>query len=173
MSERRFPWRTLLFVSLAFNVLVVGAVIGAKAAGVRFERDAPGMAGAMERAPGPRAFMRALSPESRALVREDLTDAWFASRPLRMESRQARRALYEAAMEEPYDAQKVRTAFAAMRQTDQATLAAFHDALSESLGKLDATERRRVVRAVAEAQRRGWPRQQEKMRQRGPRQQEQ
>jgi uncharacterized membrane protein len=35
MSESRFPWRTLLFISLAVNLLVIGAVAGAVVSGVR------------------------------------------------------------------------------------------------------------------------------------------
>ncbi len=39
MSDSRFPWRTLLFVSVALNLLVVGAVAGAWSAGMP-NRDA-------------------------------------------------------------------------------------------------------------------------------------
>jgi uncharacterized membrane protein len=155
MSERRFPWRTLLFVSLAFNLLIVGAAIGAKAAGVRLEREE--QAAGLQRAPAPRAFMRALSPQARTAVRADLVRAWFSSRDLRARSREARRALYQAAGEEPYDAGKVRAAFAAVRAADQATLAAFHDAIADSFGKLDAAERKKALEAIVSAQRQPRP----------------
>jgi uncharacterized membrane protein len=147
----RFPLRTILFVSLALNLLFVGALIGARAAGVRLERA--GVEQAFQRGPGPRAFMGALSPENRAMFREELARTWLSSREERAQSRRARRALYAAAAEEPYDAEKVRAAFAAQRTADQATIAVFHDAIAEALGKVDPAERRRVIDAVAQAQR--------------------
>ena len=80
----RFPWRTLLFISLALNLLIVGAVAGAWGAGVRLQREANARA-VVERMPGPRAFLRALPPETRAMMRQRAGGSWG-------ESREARRA---------------------------------------------------------------------------------
>ncbi len=42
-APKRFPW-PLLFISLAFNLLIFGAVGGAYFAGVRIERTTSGAA---------------------------------------------------------------------------------------------------------------------------------
>src|SRR5690349_20998547 len=114
----RFPWRTLLFISFAVNLLVVGAAAGAYFGGARLERATPGAP--MERLPGPRAFMAALPPETRNKIQEDFIASLAQTRPLRATARQAHIDAFEAVRTEPYDAERVRAAFSRMRIADSA-----------------------------------------------------
>jgi uncharacterized membrane protein len=149
MRESRFPWRTLLFLSLAFNLLVIGAVIGAVGAGVRLQREAAGAV--IERMPGPRAFLAALPPETRAKVRRELVRSWRESRDLRRSAAQARRDAFAAAAQEPYDVERVQAAFAELREADQAAIAVFHDNVAEALGALTPEERSEALEALRRA----------------------
>jgi uncharacterized membrane protein len=150
MSDTRFPWRTLLFVSLALNLLVIGAVGGAFLSGARVERE--GSTGAVvERLPGPRAFLRALPEETRALMRQKLADSWQTSRETRQAAIQARRDAFAAAAQEPYDAARVRAAFERLRAADQAAIAVFHDDVVEAFGELTPEQRREALEALRNA----------------------
>lgn len=149
MSEGRFPWRTLLFVSAAVNLLGLGAVVGAVGAGVRLQREAP--EALVERIPGPRAFLTALPPETRAKVRQELVRSWADSRALRQEALQARREAFAAAMAEPYDTARVRTAFARLRVADQAAIGVFHDDIAEAFAELSPEERRAALESLRRA----------------------
>lgn len=149
MSESRFPWRTLLFLSLAFNLLVIGAAIGAVGAGVRLQREAAGAV--IERMPGPRAFLAALPAETRVKVRRELVRSWRESRELRRAAAQARRDAFEAAAQEPYDVERVQAAFAQLREADQAAIAVFHDNVAEALGALTLEERSEALQALRRA----------------------
>lgn len=151
MSEQsRFPWRTVLFISLALNLLLVGAAAGAWGAGVRLEREASRGA-VVERMPGPRAFLRALPPETRAIMRERLADSWGESREARQAAIQARRDAFAAAASEPYDAGRVRAAFERLRAADQTAIAVFHDNLAEAFGTLTPEQRREALEALRRA----------------------
>jgi uncharacterized membrane protein len=150
MSDSRFPWRTLLFSSLAVNLLVVGAVAGAWGAGVRLEREAN--AGAVvERFPGPRAFLQALPPETRTMMREELAASWGESRDKRQAAVQARREAFAAVAQEPYDAVRVRAAFERLRAADQTAIAVFHDNVIEAFGRLTPEQRREALEALRTA----------------------
>jgi uncharacterized membrane protein len=149
MSDARFPWRTLLFVSLAFNLLVIGAVAGALGAGVRLQRDAP--QAAMARLPGPRAFIAALPPETRVKMRRELARSSVETRALRRAAVQARREAFAAASAEPYDQARVREAFARQREADQAVVGVFHDNIVEAFASLTPEERREALTALRRA----------------------
>lgn len=149
MSERKFPWRTLLFLSVALNLLVIGGAIGALGAGVRLEREAPEVA--VVRMPGARAFLAALPPETRAKMRTELAETWRESRELRRAALQARVEAFEAASAEPYDVERVRAAFARLRAADQAAIGAFHDNVVEAFGRLTPDERRTALQALRDA----------------------
>jgi uncharacterized membrane protein len=146
MSDKPFPWRTLLFISVALNLLAVGAIAGAYGAGVRLEREAP--QAAIARMPGARAFLAALPPETRAKMRTELADSWQESRQARQAARDARRAAFEAAAAEPYDVERVRAAFVQLRAADQAAIAVFHDNVVEAFGRLSTEERREALEAL-------------------------
>lgn len=149
MSESKFPWRTLLFVSAALNVLAIGAVVGAIGAGVRFQREAPGAV--VDRMPGPRAFMAALPEPTREKMRNEFADSWDQSRTARQAARLARREAFEAAAAEPYDAARVRAAFARLRAADQAAVGVFHDNIVDAFARLSPEERREAMTALRRA----------------------
>lgn len=143
MSERTFPWRTLLFISVAINLLIVGAALGAFGAGVRLERQTSNTP-----FPAPRALMAALPQETRAAVRSELARTWMETRALRQHAGQARREAFDAAAAEPFDTARVRTAFARVRTADDAALAAFHDNMIATLARMSPEERRRAIAAM-------------------------
>ncbi|MBY0562904.1 MAG: periplasmic heavy metal sensor [Hyphomonadaceae bacterium] len=146
MSARPFPWRTLLFASVALNLLMVGAAIGALGAGVRRERAASGEA--VAHMAGPRAFVNALPEEARGPVRQGLARSWTESREARRTAAQARREAYATAMAEPYDTERVRLALARMRAADQAALGVFHDNIADLLSEMTPAERRVAIQAL-------------------------
>jgi uncharacterized membrane protein len=149
MTETRFPWRTLLFASVALNLLLIGAAVGGYAAGVRVEREAPGAV--VDRLPGPRAFIAALPAETRAKVRGEFESSWTQSREARTSARQARREAFEAAAAEPYDRDAVRAAFARLREADQRAVGVFHDNVVDAFAELTPEERRRALIALRRA----------------------
>jgi uncharacterized membrane protein len=145
----RFPWRTLLFVSLALNLLIIGAVAGAYGAGVRLQRETA--AAIVDRAPGPRAFLAALPPETRVKMRRELARSWVESRELRRAAVEARREAFAAAAAEPYDAEQVRAAFGRLRQADQNAVAVFHNNVADAFATLSPEERREALEALRTA----------------------
>jgi uncharacterized membrane protein len=145
----RFPWRTLLFLSVALNLLAIGAVAGAWGAGVRLQREVGDAV--VARMPGPRAFLRALPPETREIMRRELADSWTESRELRRAALQARREAFETASTEPYDAERVRAAFARLREADQRAIAVFHDNVADAFARLTPEQRREAMEALARA----------------------
>ena len=148
MSERTFPWRTLLFVSVAINLLIAGTVVGAYTSGVRVERFASATA---TRLPGPRAMMAALPQETRAKVRDQVARTWLQTRTLRQQAAQARRDAFDAATTEPFDAVRVRAAFARVRSSDDAALAEFHNNMIDAFAQMNPEERRRAINALRTA----------------------
>lgn len=145
----RFPWRTLLFLSVALNLLIIGAVAGAWGAGVRVQREIGDAV--VARMPGPRAFLSALPPETREIMRRELADSWTESRELRRAALQARRDAFAAASTEPYDIERVRPAFARLREADQRAIAVFHDNVVEAFARLTPEQRREAMEALARA----------------------
>ena len=146
MSERTFPWRTLLFISVAINLLIVGVAVGAYGAGLRFERQGAGAPFA-----GPRSLLAALPQDARAKVRSQLEQTWAQTRALRQQAGQARRDAFDAAAVEPFDPARVRAAFARVRAADAASFGAFHDNMIAALAQMTPDERRRAIDAMREA----------------------
>jgi len=149
MSERPFPWRTLLFVSVAINLLVIGAAVGAYSAGVRVQRES-GEA-IVARAPGVRAFLAAVPAEARPQLRREFGESWRETRELRRAAMEARREAYEAAATEPYDAARVRAAYANLRAADQAVIGVFHDNVADAFADLTPEQRRDVLERLRRA----------------------
>lgn len=150
-----FPWRTALFISVALNLIVVSAAVGAFLSGARLEQPAPEAAEEPQlndRLAGQRAFMMALPPETRATLRRELGRDVIAMRAQRTAAREARIALFQAARTEPYDAARVRAAFAAVRQADMALLEGFHNSLSDALGRIEPAERAAALDALGRRQ---------------------
>jgi uncharacterized membrane protein len=144
-----FPWRTLLFLSVALNLLVIGAIAGAFGAGVRLQREVGDAV--VARMPGPRAFLAALPPETREIMRRELADSWGESRELRRAALQARRDAFAAASAEPYDAERVRAAFAQLREADQRAIGVFHDNVVEAFARLTPEQRSEAMDALRRA----------------------
>ena len=152
MSDtKRVPWRTLLFVSAAINLVLIGGAIGAYSAGARLERPA---AQRNDPAPVPafsgqqRLFLAAMPPEVRARMREEMVQGAAQSRELRQAAAQARRDAFEAAAREPYDAARVKQAFARMRQADQEVVGVFHDRVADTFATMTPEERRGALESL-------------------------
>ncbi len=156
-----FPWRTLLFLSLAFNLLLIGGAVGAYTAGVRVQREAPAVVGAAIPA-GPGAFMLALPPDVRAEVRAALEDTWAETRAEREAARDARQAVLDAARAEPFDAAAMNVALGAMRAADAVVAQRYHEAVTETFGALTPEARRAATEALAQPR----PRLRQEMRER-------
>jgi uncharacterized membrane protein len=148
-EERRFPWRTLLFVSTALNLLMIGAAIGALGAGVRLERQTSGAV--VDRMPGTRAFIAALPSDVQPQIRAELARGWVQSREARRAAARARREAFVAASTEPYDVARVSAAFARMRAADQAAVGVFHDNVAEAFAQLTPEQRRQALAALRRA----------------------
>lgn len=153
MSERAFPVRTLLFVSLAVNLLAIGGIAGAFLSGARLQQPAPEPepTALVERLPGPRAFMAALPPEARVKIRQDLATSWRESREQRQAAAQARRDAFAVIGEQPFDAARVKAAFEEMRAADQAALGVFHDNIIDTFANLSNEERTAAIEALRAA----------------------
>jgi uncharacterized membrane protein len=133
---------------VAVNLLIAGAAVGAYSSGVRLERAASPTA---TRLPGPRAMMAALPQETRAKVRDQVARTWDQTRTLRQQAVQARRDAFDAASTEPFDAARVRAAFARVRSSDDAALAEFHNNMIDAFAQMRPEERRRAVSALRTA----------------------
>jgi uncharacterized membrane protein len=149
MNERRFPWRATMFVSLAVNLLLIGLIVGALAAGARLRREGPGALSRAEFA----QIVQAMPAESRRVVRRAVVQGWFQSRGDRLEAGRLRREAFEAASSEPYDVERVRAAFARMREADAATVGVYHDRIAEALATLTPEQRRAALLAIRDASR--------------------
>ncbi len=149
-DQKRFPWRTLLFVSLGVNLLLIGGAIGAFGAGARLERPSAQPAPSVDRLPGQRAFVEALPPQARAQLRQDMVQGVVQSRELRQAAAQRRREVLDAAGE-PYDAARVKQAFERMRAADQAVVGVFHDRIADTLATLTPEERRAALETLRRA----------------------
>jgi len=150
MSERRFPWRTLFFVSLAVNLLVLGAIGGALGSGARLQRQEPAES-VVTRLPGLGGFMAAVPPELRPQVREDLAQSWRETRDLRRAALDARRDAFNAAGAEPYDAAVASAAFERMRSADQAVVGVFHQNMAQALAQMTPQQRAEVLERLRRA----------------------
>jgi uncharacterized membrane protein len=142
-----FPWRTVTVVSLAINLLVVGAVVGLSMS--HFSHGGPlrffPRPDGFER--GPQA-MRMLPDADREALSHALTGAWESSGDLRKQAQAARETVRGVATADPYDEAAVRKALTDMRAADNAVLAHYQDALAGSLGKLSSEQRLMALRAA-------------------------
>ncbi|MGE3143252.1 MAG: periplasmic heavy metal sensor, partial [Hyphomonadaceae bacterium] len=147
MSERAFPWRTALYVSLAANLLVIGAVVGAYAAGLRLEKPGPRFEMAHGGGPGRGGFMRALPEAEREAIRAELRRSFEETRALREALRTARENVLTAASAETYDPAQMNAALAELRAADGALQTAWQTTVAETMGRLSADQRRAAIGA--------------------------
>jgi uncharacterized membrane protein len=148
-GEKKFPWRTLAVVSLAVNMLFVGAGIGFVASGAYLRRPTA----VMMRGGGP---MGDLPPERRKVLMHDMFDAWRSGEEERKAANAARENVLTVAAREPYDEKAMREAMAGLRGADQAVLTHYHDTIIKTLAKLDARERVAVLSAAPGFSMRRW-----------------
>ena len=92
--------------------------------------------------------MASLPQEARTKVRDQLARTWTETRTLRQQAAQARRDAFDAAATEPFDAARVRAAFARVRSSDEAALAAFHNNMIDAFAQMTPDERRRAIAAL-------------------------
>ena len=146
MSGSTFPTRTLLLISLAVNLLLVGAAVGVVVSGARLHRGAPGGAWT-----GPRAFLGALPNEHASKIRVQLEAAWGDSKGEREAARAARTDLMNVINQDKFDEAAVRTALAKMRQADDALAAKNQDTVIGVLKDLPPRERIAALGAILRA----------------------
>jgi uncharacterized membrane protein len=149
MSVGGFPWKTLLFVSAALNVLIVGAVIGVGVSGARLQRPVPPSEADMT--VGTKAFMGALPPEKAPEIRQKLTKAWTENGTERTAARDARQDLFALVSKDEFDEPAIRAALAKVRAADEALTAKNQDAVIDVLKDLQPRQRAAALRAILRA----------------------
>jgi len=115
-------WMT---VSLLFNLLLLGLITGMMVRQIP-DRDRGG--------DRPR-FMEEISPDTRRAMFGLMRESYRESKPEREVRNAAREDLAKALKTEPFDAEQVRDAFAALRSSEQDVHAATHEAM---IGRLEA-----------------------------------
>lgn len=146
---KSFPWRTLLLVSAAVNLLLIGAI-----AGNRMSQQQNAIAKAEQavgRTPNLRPLLEALPPERAAELRRELAAVFLANRDKRAAARAAREKVLAVGLAEPFDGDAMRAAFADMRARDGALAAAFHDATVEALLAMTPEERTNALKRLERA----------------------
>lgn len=156
MTAPRNSWSVWLVLSLVINALLIGFIFGG---GLRHRVD-PRDAGA----PGPRTgfeMVRGLdqvaSEEDRDEIRKVFRQVFRDTRDVRRDQRRARFAFAQAAMSDPYDEEQVLAALERVRETGLAVETEIHAAIASQLGRLDAAQRRALVQAMTQNERRGGP----------------
>lgn len=135
--------RIALLVSLALNLLLIGAAVGIGLG--EWRRGGERIA----RAPNMRAVMESLPPERAEQVRGQVIGAWRAARDQRREARAARLELVRIASADAYDKAAVQAAFARLRTADAAVAERFHDVVAEAMAGMSGEERRQMLRRLA------------------------
>jgi len=100
-----FKLRLALVVSLALNVLIIGAVAGAVLVSRHHGWHGHGFKGA-----GLAGFARTLPPDRGDAIRQKLESNRASLAPLRKEKREAREAARSVLMTEPFDVEKFKAA---------------------------------------------------------------
>lgn len=139
--------RWALFISLAVNLLLVGAIVGVALGEMRHEKQRA--TAAVARAPNMRAILDALPPERAAEVQGKVADAWRTAKGERKEAREAREAVAGVVAAESYDRAAAGAAFARMRAADAAVTERFHDVVADAMANMTVEERRALLRQLA------------------------
>ena len=135
-------WMTL---SLLFNLLLLGLVAGILVRQMP-DRDRQG--------DRPR-FSQDIAPETRRAMFGLMRESYRETRAERDVRNEARKRLAEALKAEPFDAARVRGAFAELRLTDDAVHAATHEAMVARLEALPPEQRRAMADWLARGPDRG------------------
>jgi uncharacterized membrane protein len=138
-------WRIALFVSLAVNLFILGAV--AAIVGTRVFGPGPGLARGFGAGglPPPPALVMGLPPDARTRLMADLSNERQAGRALFRDVRAARADVRKAFFADPYSADAMAAALAHAREVDLKAVAAVHDATARILQTLTPDEHRALV----------------------------
>lgn len=139
-------WRTAFLVSVAINLIVLGAAAGYWVNGGFDVREvvvaeAPSVA-------APAAVLRELPPASRQEVRRALAQGWRDTQAERAAMRAARAETARLMAAEPYDAAAVQAALATQRAASERVAARLHARLAESVADLTPAQRNRLLAAL-------------------------
>jgi uncharacterized membrane protein len=148
MSEKRFPWMGVALASLGLNLLIIGILVGALAAGARLMGPAR-IAGIGPHGPVTNAFMEPLSEAQRSRLRAAFRKAFMETAAERAALREARGAIVRLGAAEAYDPEAMAAAFASLRASEAAVAERFHTAIARELASLSPEERRAALRAAA------------------------
>jgi uncharacterized membrane protein len=132
-------------MSLLFNLLLLGLVVG------MLVRQIPDRGHQAER---PR-FAQDIAPETRRAMFGLMRDSYRESRTERDVRNQARIELADALKAEPFDPERVRTAFANLRAADESVHAATHTAMIARLEALPSEQREAMADLLARGPERG------------------
>ncbi len=136
---------TLLAISLAFNLLLIGLIIGWAAAP---ERD---------RQPHLGWMTHNLDRETRSILRDKFKEHRQASQPIREELRAAQRQLHEVLSAEDFDAEAASQALATLRGVSSRFQTLAHRQMVETLATMKPEDRVHVYRFLARPVSRGKP----------------
>lgn len=145
-------WRIAIAASLLLNVLVLAALA---TLALRHGRDGGEGATMAAGLPSPRAMQRALQPHERATMAEVFGPRRRAIGLGLVELGEARGAVRDALLAEPFDAVALEEAFALLREHDATLAADVHAGLAELAGRLDADGRRRLAEGLRPPRGRG------------------
>jgi uncharacterized membrane protein len=140
-------WRTGFLISLAVNILIIGALAGFVLGGGLNQVRLAGAIALGE----PRAVAAALPADVRAALRRDLVRAWFDTDAERGAWRTANADVMRQLEAEPYDVEAMKGALQRQRETGAAAIAKFHNKLAEALADLTPAQRAAAAEALAHA----------------------
>jgi uncharacterized membrane protein len=138
-KERRL--KLMLIASLAFNLLVVGAVAGAMIFGPHGPRHRGGSPGDEY---GLMGFTRALSSDRRGPIRKAIKEQRETFKPLREAVDEARRQAAEVLVTEPFSKDKLKEAFDKINEADVKLKSAGQAMLLGTAESLTPDERRQL-----------------------------
>jgi uncharacterized membrane protein len=138
--------RWALFISLAVNLLLIGAAVGVGLGEWRLQKERA--TAAVARAPNMGAVLQALPPERASEVRGKVADAWRGAKDERGEARAAREEIARIVAADTYDRAAAGAAFARMRAADARVAARFHDVVADAMASMTAEERRALLRQL-------------------------
>ncbi len=145
-SKKRRIWLMgLLVISLAFNLLVIGMMIGRAASPVR------------DRHPHLGWMMYKLDRDTRAELHDSLREHRQKSKPIRAELQAAQRRLHEVLSSEDFDAVATRQALTTLRDISARFQTLAHQQMVETLAKMKPEDRVQVYRFLAKPGPRGNP----------------
>jgi uncharacterized membrane protein len=136
-KERRL--KHMLIASLAFNLLVVGAVAGAMIFGPHGPRHRGGSPGDEY---GLMGFTRALSADRKGPIRKAIKEQRETFKPLREAVDEARREAADVLVEEPFSKDKLKQAFDKINEADVKLKSAGQGMLLSTAEGLTPDERR-------------------------------